>query len=89
MTALIEGQHAGEFMVSEGNKTISREAITVAGGEALEAGTVLGKLSANGNYVQLSPGSEDGSETAVAILYAGADASDGPSTELPLLVLPR
>jgi hypothetical protein len=53
MSTLTEGRHAGEFIVSEGPGCISRDAITVAVGEALVAGQVLGKITraANGAVV--------------------------------------
>lgn len=44
MTTLTEGQHAGEFIVSE-EGTRSREAVTVLSGQDLSAGAVLGKVS--------------------------------------------
>lgn len=42
MTILTEGVHAGEFLVSEANKTLSREQITVLSGQNLLAGAVIG-----------------------------------------------
>lgn len=42
MTTLTEGQHAGEFIVSEGAGT--RDAVTVLSGQSLEAGEVCGKV---------------------------------------------
>jgi len=47
MATLTEGQHAGEFLVSEANGRRSRETITVASGQDLSAGTVLGKITAD------------------------------------------
>lgn len=44
MTLLTEGQHAGEFLVSDSG-TRSREAVTVLSGEDLSAGAVLGKVT--------------------------------------------
>jgi hypothetical protein len=53
MTTLTEGRHAGEFIVSEANGLLSREALTVNVGESLVAGQVLGKITraANGAVV--------------------------------------
>lgn len=42
MTTLTEGQHAGEFIVSEGEGT--RDAVTVLSGQNLEGGEVCGKV---------------------------------------------
>ena len=70
-----EGRYAGEFVVSEGNGKISRETITVLSGQTLEAGAVLGKVTASGKYKALDPAAVDGSEAAAGILYDAVDAS--------------
>jgi len=44
MTTLTEGQHAGEFIVSEANGSRSRDKVTVLSGQNLKAGAVLGSL---------------------------------------------
>jgi Bacteriophage lambda head decoration protein D len=75
MPELQEGRYAGEFVVSEGNGTISRETITVLAGETLQAGAVLGKITASGKYKELDPAAVDGSEAAAGILYDAVDAS--------------
>ncbi|MCO8167861.1 head decoration protein [Pseudomonas sp. 21LCFQ02] len=76
MTTIKESIHPGEFLLSEGAGSISREAINVAAGEALPAGQVLGLVSASGEFAPYSPAAEDGSEVAVAILFAGLASSD-------------
>ncbi|QRQ86255.1 head decoration protein [Cupriavidus oxalaticus] len=71
--ALIEGKHTGEFLLSEGNGSISREEVTIAAAAgALVPGTVMGKISASGKYVAYNNAAADGSEVAAAVLYAGA-----------------
>jgi len=78
MTWQIEGRHAAEFMVSEGNGHISRETVTVTGGN-YEAGTVLGKITVaagSGKYTQHDPAAANGSQIAAAVLFANVDASD-------------
>ena len=75
MPELQEGRYAGEFVVSEGNGKISRETITVLSGQNLEAGAVLGKVTASGKYKALDPAAVDGSEAAAGILYDAVDAS--------------
>ena len=75
MPVLQEGRYAGEFVVSEGNGKISRETITVLSGQTLEAGAVLGKVTASGKYKALDPAAVDGSEVAAGILYDAVDAS--------------
>ena len=75
MPVLLEGRHAGEFVVAEGNGRISREAITVLAGQTLQPGAVLGKVTASGKYKALDPAAVDGSEAAAGLLYAAVDAS--------------
>ncbi|WP_426178095.1 head decoration protein [Pseudomonas sp. TWRC1-2] len=68
--------HAGEFLLSEGPGTISREAINVAAGPALEPGQILGRVTATGEFAPYQPTAEDGSENAIAILYGPLGQSD-------------
>lgn len=58
------------------------DTITVASGENLAAGAVLGKVTASGKYVLSDDGSADGSETPVAILAEAVDASAGDKSGL-------
>lgn len=71
-----ESMHAGEFLLSEGAGNISREAINVAAGAALEPGQILGLITATGEFAPYSPIAEDGSENAIAILYGPLGESD-------------
>lgn len=72
----VESMHAGEFLLSEGSGTISREAINVAAGPALEPGQILGLVTATGEFAPYQPTAEDGSENAIAILYGPLGQSD-------------
>lgn len=75
MTTLTETNHAAEYLVSEASGTRSREAVTVISGQDLAAGTVLGKITASGKHTLHNNAASDGSENAVAVLYADVDAS--------------
>ena len=44
-TELTEGQHRGEFLVTEANGSLSREVVTILAGESLQPGQVIGKVS--------------------------------------------
>ena len=78
MTTLNETLHAGGFMLS-GNfdgSQISCDKITVASGQGpINAGTILGKITASGKYVQLTEGASDGSQVAGGILWDYVDAT--------------
>lgn len=69
-----------EHVISEANGRLSREQVdldTVAAD--LNAGTVLGKVTASGKYVQLDPAAVDGSEAAAAVLAPNVTAPDTPA----------
>ncbi|TWG90330.1 bacteriophage lambda head decoration protein D [Mesorhizobium sp. J18] len=75
MAQLNENRGTANFLVSEANGMYrSREEGTVAAGTApgLLAGTILGKLTAGGNYVQYNPAGADGSQTIAGILFEAA-----------------
>ncbi|WP_316150059.1 head decoration protein [Cupriavidus sp. BIC8F] len=72
-TTYTEGLHTAEFLLSEAEGMYSREQVTLAAAAAaLTAGTLLGKITATGKYVAYADGATDGSQVAVAILYAAA-----------------
>jgi len=72
-----EGVYAGEFLISEGEGSISRDAIVIASGEGeLSAGAVLGKITASGKYAAYDNSASDGTQVAVGVLYSGVDATD-------------
>ncbi|KMT53566.1 head decoration protein [Pseudomonas fildesensis] len=72
----IESMHAGEFLLSEGAGNISREAINVAAGAALEPGQILGLVTLTSEFAPYQPTAEDGTENAIAILYGPLGESD-------------
>ena len=80
-----EARHAGEFLISEAEGTRSRDVITVANSVALEAGTVLGKVTASGKYKLHDPSKSDGTENAAGILLAAVDASGGDASGVAIL----
>jgi len=74
MSELTEKRGAGLHIVSEANGNLSREQGVLDTGN-LETGTILGKITSSGKYVQVNLAAVDGSETAVAVLWDKADAS--------------
>lgn len=74
MAQLNENRGTANFLVSEANGMYrSREEGTVAAGtDGLLAGTILGKLTAGGNYVAYDPASELGAEDIAGILFEAA-----------------
>lgn len=74
---LTEKTHDGGFLMSEAAGKRSRENVTLASGQDLYPGAVLGKITATGKYTEYDNGASDGSQTAAGILYGRGDASAG------------
>ena len=85
MTTFTEGNYTAEFVLSEANGKRSRETVTVASGNTLVAGQVLGKVTASGKYADYDADAVDGTETAVAVLYADCDASAADAEAVALV----
>lgn len=71
MSTKTEGQHTAEFLISELEGTGSRDQVTVTVGAnaKLEAGALLGKITATSKHVEYDNGAGDGSQAAVGVLY--------------------
>ena len=76
MSAKTEGMHTGEFLLSEGPGTLSREnvLVTVDADTILPAGAVL---AASGDYYVPVTSGLVGSSAALGILYGEADNQGG------------
>jgi hypothetical protein len=77
MPTLTQGlRPTGHYLVSEATGYRSREVGIIASGSGkLDAGAVLGRVTASKKLVPLAPAASDGSQNAVAILYEGCDAT--------------
>lgn len=62
--------HAGDFPI----RTLD---VTIASGQNLTRGALLGKITASGKYVLSLSAAADGSQTPVAILAEDVDATAG------------
>jgi len=71
-TVFTEMNYLGDLLKYEEEILYSRDTITVAAGQNLLLGTVLGIL--NNKAVALNPAATDGSETVVGILIDDVDA---------------
>lgn len=79
MAGITENARNLAFVLSEANGKRSREVLTIASGAGkVEAGTVIGKITASGKYIP-SPNAEvtgsEGAETATAICGYTIDAT--------------
>ena len=84
MAARMESVHTGEFLVSEGNNSISREQIELGADLTLLAGTVLGRNTATNVYSPLDTTADDGRQMAAALLYSNVttDATGGEAVAI-------
>lgn len=85
---LNEKKRAGEFLIAEGNGSISREKVVIASGAGvLVPGTVLGKITASGKYDAYdNTDSTTGLGAAAAVLYNEVDAT---SADVEAVVIVR
>jgi hypothetical protein len=70
-----ESNYLGHWLKFEGDNLYSRDEVTVASGQNLATGAVIGIITANGKVTQLAPGASDGSQNAAGVLLNGVDAS--------------
>jgi uncharacterized protein YbjT (DUF2867 family) len=85
MTVLNEGKYTAEFLLSEGNGTISRDQIVIAAAAgAMVPGTLIGKITASGKWAAYNNANADGTEVARGVLYAGVPdiAVDQPAVAI-------
>jgi len=75
MPALHEPQNLGDLLKYEAPNLYSRDRVTLAAGENLSLGTVLGQVTASGQVRQLDPAASDGTQIAVGVLLQDCDAT--------------
>ena len=77
-TNTIDSLVAGEGLI--------HKSVTVAAGEVLERGAVLGKVTADGTYKLAKAGAGDGSEVPNAILAEDVDATAGAVSNVNVII---
>ena len=76
MNAITESPNLGDLLKYEEDcLNYSREVVTVAAGQNLELGSVVGRVTATAKIKRLDPAATDGSETPVGILLGNVDAT--------------
>ncbi len=76
MPSLKEPLNLGDLLKYEEERfRYSREQATVAAGQNLELGAVVGLVTASGKLKRLDPAATDGSQIAVGILLVACDAT--------------
>jgi hypothetical protein len=75
MPVITQTNNLGDVLKYEAPNLYSREAATIAAGQNLGIGTVLGRKTADGKLHALAPAASDGTEIAVGILATDSDAT--------------
>ena len=75
MPVMTEGLNLGDLLKYEAPNLSSRDRVTVAAGQNLGLGTVVGIETATGKVKVIDPAATDGSEVAVGVLATSVDAS--------------
>ena len=75
MPVITEGLNLGDLLKYEAPNLYSRDQVTIAAGQNLGLGTVVGLETATGKVKVIDPAATDGSEVAVGVLATSVDAS--------------
>lgn len=76
MAAIQEPLNLGDLLKYEEDCLFfSREPVTVAAGQVLELGAVVGRVTATGKIKRFDPAATDGTETPTGVLLQPVDAS--------------
>lgn len=76
MPTISQSNNLGDLLQYEGEQFYSRETVTVASGQNLALGTVVGTQTADGKAYILAPAETDGTENATGVLITAVDATD-------------
>lgn len=70
-----EGLNLGDLLKYEAPNLYSRDQVTVAAGQALALGAVVGVIAASSKVKVVDPSATDGSEVAAGVLIQAVDAN--------------
>ena len=74
-TVFTEAMNLGDLLKFEAPNLYLCDRVTVASGQNLPLGTVLGIVTASGKYKQIDPSAEDGTQVAAGVLLQNCDAT--------------
>jgi hypothetical protein len=77
MTVAIEQNNLGDLLKFEAPNLYSREEVTVAQGQKLALGAIIGQDSETDLIKALNPAATDGTQNAIGALIAEVDATSG------------
>lgn len=80
MNAIVEQNRLGDVLKFEEDSLYSRDEVTVASGQNLAIGTIVGVVTSDGKIAALDPSASDGSEVAAGVLCESVDTVSGDAT---------
>jgi hypothetical protein len=77
MPTMTEQKNLGDLLKYEAPNLYSREAVTIAAGQSLPLGAVLGRSESDGKHYAIDPGASDGTQAPIGVLGNTVDATNG------------
>jgi hypothetical protein len=75
MSVIAEPLNLGDLLKYEAPNLYSRDRVTVASGQNLPLGTVVGTVTATGKFKRIDPSATDGTQVAAGVLLQAVDAA--------------
>ena len=85
MPVITESNNLGDLLKYEAPNRYSREVATIAAGQNLPLGTVLGRKDSDGKHYAIDPAASDGTENPVGVLAHAIDASQADRPDAILI----
>lgn len=80
-TVFAESMNLGDLLKYEAPNLYSRDRVTVAAGQNLPLGAVVGVVTATGKVKQIDPSATDGTQVASGVLMQACDAALAERTD--------
>jgi len=86
ITSYVSAGYSPDALISRNGTLLVSETVTLASGQNLQRGALLGQITSGGKFVLSLSASSDGSQTPLAILAQDCDAS---AADAPALIYTR
>src|SRR5574337_232108 len=80
-TVFTESMNFGDLLKYDAPNLYSRDRVTVAAGQNLPLGAVVGMVTATGKVKQIDPSATDGTQVAAGVLMQACDAALAERTD--------
>lgn len=80
-TVFTESMNLGDLLKYEAPNLYSRDRVTVAAGQNLPLGAVVGVVTSTGKVKQIDPSATDGTQVAAGVLMQACDAALAERTD--------